>query len=300
MEERPIRQSPNPSIERTCKGYALAPPLMSNVMPKEFKVSEPSNYLEQKLRHAADDPASRPEFYKALMEADVFVIGFTDSEGEGTSTIPAGTNLSIVNWEKNDGTPIIPFFTSLESLQRALKEEAKYVALPAKSFFEMTLGSFLVLNPSSPYGKEFFPNEVHALLETGMNHAPKTRTVQKETKVLLGQPATNPSEMVFALTSLLAKHSAVKAAYLCLMHDPSSSEKPSLVVGFEGDTDLSEAMKEAGSVAADTAPKGELVDFIVLRRGEPGISEYMFTSAKPFYERTWGSKLRSLFGSGRA
>jgi hypothetical protein len=204
-----------------------------------------------------------------------------------------------VNWEKSDGTPIIPFFTSLEALQLALKEESKYVALPAKSFFEMTLGASLMLNPASPYGKEFFPNEIHFLLETGMNHAPQTRVVRKETKVLLGQPANYPSEMVSALTILLAKHSAVKAAYLCLMHDPSS-EKPTLVVGFEGDRELTEAMREAGSVAADTAPKGELVDFTVLKRGESGIGEYMFQSVKPFYERAWGAKLRSLFSPGRA
>ncbi len=106
--------------------------------------------------------------------------------------------------------------------------------------------------------------------------------------------------MVSALTTLLAKHSAVKAAYLCLMHDPSSDEKPSLVVGFDGDKDLSEAMKEAGSVAVDTAPKGELVDFVALKKGESGISDYMYKSVKPFYERTWGSKLVSLFSPGRA
>ncbi len=127
-----------------------------------------------------------------------------------------------------------------------------------------------------------------------------TRVIQKETKVLLGQPANYPSEMVSALTTLLAKHSAVKAAYLCLMHDPSSDEKPSIVVGFDGDKDLSEAMKEAGSVAVDTAPKGELVDFVALKKGESGISDYMYKSVKPFYERTWGSKLVSLFSPGRA
>jgi len=275
-------------------------PVNYGVIPKECQVSEPSNDLERKLKLAADQPASRPEFYRALMDADVFVIGFTDSGVEGVSTIPAGAKLSIVNWEKNDGTPIIPFFTSIESLQRALKEESKFVALPAKRFFEMTLGSFLVLNPASPYGKEFFPNEVQALLETGMNHAPKARVVEKETKILLGQPANYPSAMVSALAVLLAKHSSVKAAYLCLMHDPSSSEKPSLVVGFEGDSDLTEAMKEAGSVAADTAPKGELVDFAVLKKGEPGLSDYMFSSVTPFYERTWGRKLLSLFGTGKA
>jgi len=262
-------------------------------------VSKPSNDLERKLMLAADNPANRPEFYKALMASDVYVIGFTDSEGEEIRTIPTGDKLSIVSWEKNDGTPIIPFFTSLEALQRALKEESKYVALPAKSFFEMTLGSFLMLNPASSYGKEFFPDEIHALLETGVNHAPQTRVVQKETKVLLGQPANYPSEMVSALTSLLAKHSAVKAAYLCLMQDPSSSEKPSLVVGFDGDKDLAEAMKEAGSVAADTAPKGDAVDFVVLKKGESGVSNYMLKSVKPFYERTWGAKLRSLFSPGK-
>lgn len=263
-------------------------------------MSNPSNDLERKLILAADNPVSRPEFYKALMASDVYVIGFTDYEGEEIRTTPTGTKLSIVNWKKKDGTPIIPFFTSLEALQRALKEESKYVVLPAKSFFEMTLGSFLMLNPASPYGKEFFPDEIHALLETGMNHAPQTRVVQKETKVLLGQPANYPSEMVSALKSLLAKHSAVKAAYLCLMHDQSTSEKPSLVVGFVGDRDLAEAMKEAGSVAADTAPKGDLVDFVVLKKGESGISDYMLKSVKPFYERIWGAKLRSLFSPGKA
>ena len=263
-------------------------------------MSEPSNDLERKLMLAADDPASRPEFYEALMGSEVFVIGFTDSEGEGVATIPAGAKLSIVNWEKNDGTPIIPFFTSLEALQRALKEEARYVALPARSFFEITRGSFLMLNPSSPYGKEFFPNEVQALLETGMNHVPQSRVVQKETKMLLGQPANYPSEMVSALTALLAKHSAVKAAYLCLMHDSSVGEKPTLVVGFEGEDDLSKAMQAAGSVAADTAPKGEVVDFTVLKRGESGLSDYMFKSVKPFYERSWGAKIRSIFRAGNA
>lgn len=263
-------------------------------------MSEPINDLERKLMLAADDPASRPEFYEALLGAEVFVIGFTDTEGEGIATIPAGAKVSIVNWEKNDGTPIVPFFTSLEALQKALKEDARYLALPAKSFFEITRGLFLVLNPASPYGKEFFPNEVKALLDTGMNHAPQTRVVQKETKVLLGQPTNYPSEMVSALTTLLAKYSAVKAAYLCLMHDASASEKPTLVVGFEGEGDLSKAMQAAGSVAADTAPKGEPVDFTVLKNGEAGLSDYMFKSVKPFYERSWGSKLRSLFRAGSA
>jgi len=270
-------------------------------MPQgEAKVPDAPNELERKLMHAAENPASRPDFYKALLAADIFVIGFTDAEGEGATTLKAGAEMSIVNWEKNDGTPIIPFFTSLEALQRVLKEESRFVALPARTFLEMTLGSSLVLNPSSPYGKEFVPSEIRALLETGMNHVGKSRVVQKEAKILLGQPARFPSAMVSALSALLAKHEAVSAAYLCLMHDPSSGDSPALVVGFKGDSDLTQAIKEAGSVAADTAPDGEIVDFVVVKSGEPGISEYMLKSVRPFYQRTrWPSWL-PRFGAGRA
>jgi hypothetical protein len=158
----------------------------------------------------------------------------------------------------------------------------------------------LVLNPASSHGKEFLPNEIEALLATGMNQAPQTRVVQKPTQVLLGQPDEYPAEMVSALTALLAKHSSVKAAYLCLMHDPSFQDRPGLVVGFEGEAGLERAMQEAGSVAADTVPKGHTVDFVTVVRGDKGLSTYFIESVKPFYERKWGAKLKVLFNAGRA
>ncbi|MDX1997137.1 MAG: enhanced serine sensitivity protein SseB C-terminal domain-containing protein, partial [Thermoanaerobaculia bacterium] len=213
----------------------------------------PRNRLEAALAKAADDPASRPEFYRLLLDSTIYVIGFTDApEAASRVNLKAGENLSIVNWETPDGKPIIPFFASLEALQRGLQEESQYVGLPARTFFEITRGSSLVLNPGSPWGKEFFPQEVNTLLESGVNQVPTTRVVEKETSVLLGQPADYPAEMVAALSRLLTKHSSVNAAYLCLMHDPAGSEKPNLVVGFEGDGDLGQVLREAGTVAADT------------------------------------------------
>ncbi|HXJ09309.1 MAG TPA: enhanced serine sensitivity protein SseB C-terminal domain-containing protein, partial [Burkholderiales bacterium] len=171
---------------------------------------------------------------------------------------------------------------------------------PARTLFEMTKGTTLVLNPNLDHTKEFFPNEIEALLTSGLSHVPQARVVQKETQVLLGQPANYPAEMVAALTTLLAKHPAVKAAYLCLMHDTSVQEKPSLLVGFEGDAGVEQAIQEAGSVAADTAPKGQPVDFMRVARGEKGVSAYLIGSVKPFYERSWGSKLKSLLSPDRA
>ena len=258
------------------------------------------NALEIALARAAVEPATRPEFYRLLLESEVYVIGQTDVPGDGKTTIPAGAKLSVVNWEKKDGKPFIPFFSSFEALQSVLKAEAKFVAMPARNFFEITRGATLILNPALSHGKEFFPTEIDALLATGVNHVATEHVVKKATKVLLGQPANYPSEMVSALTSLLSKHPNVKAAYLCLMHDADSSSAPALVVGFDGDGDLKAAMREAGSVAADTAPRGQLVDFVEIKRGESGVSKYFLSSVRPFYERSWGARLRSMFPPTRA
>ena len=41
-------------------------------------------------------------------------------------------------------------------------------------------------------------------------------------------------------------------------------------------------------------------DFVEVVRGDDGLSAYFIESVKPFYERASGSKLKSLFGFGRA
>jgi hypothetical protein len=261
---------------------------------------EQENHLEVALRLAADEPAQRPEFYKLLLESQVFILGHSDGLGNGARTLDAGEKISIQNWVRNDGSPVIPFFTSLMALQRAIDQEVTYMALPARSLFEMTKGSSLVLNPKSIYGKEFFANEIEALLSEGVNRLPERRVTQKATKVYLSQPANYPSKMVDSLTALLSKRSNVKAAYLALMHDPSQDEKPYLVVGIEADGEIEQVIREAGVVAGDSAPNGEPVDLIRVERGDHGLSEYFVHNVKPFYERRWGSKLKSFLGIGRA
>lgn len=241
--------------------------------------------LESALATAAVDPAARPEFYRMLIESEIFVLGSSNIPGSGDQTLPPGATLSLAQWTKADGTPVIPFFASLEALQRALKEPAQYLAMPARAFFEITHGARLVINPASDYAKEFAPNEIAALLETGVNSTLEVEQVYEEKKVLLGQPAAYPTAMVAALSKLLAKHTSVKGAYLCLMHDPSASDKPALVVGLEGGGDLVQVIQEAGSVAIDTAPAGQPVTFMEIQRGQSGVAEHLFSTVSPFYAR---------------
>ncbi|MDR6990159.1 enhanced serine sensitivity protein SseB C-terminal domain-containing protein [Luteimonas sp. 3794] len=260
----------------------------------------PLNPLEIALARAADEPAERPEFYKALLESDVYVIGHTDTPGDGLATIPAGSQVSIVNLEKEDGTPFIPFFSSLDALQRVLHEETRFVSMSARSFLDITRGATVVLNPESDYGKEFLPNEIDALLATGLNHVAAERVVQKATRVLLAQPETVPSDMVAALTAFLKKHAGIKAAYLCVMHEAESTQAPTWIVGLEGDGDMDAVMRQAGSVAADTAPRGEPVDFVRVQRGDGGLSDHFTGLVKPFYKRSWGATLRAMLSSAGA
>jgi hypothetical protein len=262
------------------------------------------NVLETALELAAAEPANRPEFYRLLLESTIFVLGSTGQlgEGEGPVTLEAGTELEIHHWEKADGSKLFPFFTSLNALQLAIKGDARYIALPARTFLEMTRGAQLVLNPASAFGKEFTPQEVDALLAEGVNQLPEQRVVQTATTVQLGQPANYPHAMVASLTKLFSAHPNVRAAYLALIFDATVDEKPHLIVGIEADGDYETTVREAGIVAAESSTRGEPIDLIRVTRGESGIAQYFIDETKPFYERGGApreSKLKSLLGFGR-
>lgn len=244
--------------------------------------------LEIALQLAASDAAHRPEFFRLLLESTIFILassGQLEGMDEGLVTLKNNTQIQVTNWAKPDGTSVIPFFSSLRTLQQAITGDEKYIALPARTFFEMTRGTALILNPSSAFGKEFTPAEVEALLAEGVNKMATPMVVERDTQVLLGQPANYPDAMVASLTTLLANHPNVKAAYLAQMFDRTRDEKPHLIVGIQADGDFENIVREAGLVASDTAPKGEPVDLIRVVRGDPGVGKYFLKEVKPFYER---------------
>jgi len=258
------------------------------------------NRLEELLRLAADEPAHRPAFYKALLTSDVFVLGRTARCNEGKLTLKSGSQIELQHWEKPDGTSIIGFFSSLTALQSGVGHEVPYLRLSARDLFEITLGTSLYLNPKAPYGKEFTPEEVNYLLKEGVDRKPIQRVVEKDTQVLLGKPAQSPTRMINSLRQLLTKHPGVKRAFVSMMHDESINDKPHLLVGVEVYGNIERVMREAGAVAVDTAPAGEVVDLVRITEDDVGVSQYFLREVTPFYERTWSSKIRFFFGKGKA
>ena len=82
---------------------------------------EPQNSLEKSLVKAAADPAHRPQFYKDLVNADIFIVQHSHQppEKEGRVTLDKGTLIQISNVQHN-GKSYIPIFSSVLRLQITL------------------------------------------------------------------------------------------------------------------------------------------------------------------------------------
>lgn len=257
---------------------------------------EQETRLETALQRAADHPAERPEFYRTLMASSLYVLGTSGGEAvDDHVDLKAGDHITIHHWEKPDGTTVIPVFSSLVALQRAIEVESKYLKLPAGDFFKMTQGQGVLLNPRSDYGKEFVPEEIESLLAEGTGRMPQSRVVEEKTKVFLGEPAVMPDRMLIELSAFFAKYPGVRRAYLALMHDPAVDERPHYLVAVDLTGEVEKVMRGAGLVAGDASPDGQPVDLLRLGQNSGGLESHITTQFKPFYVRSIKQRLLAMF-----
>jgi hypothetical protein len=266
---------------------------MLDVIPLMLTMFDPNNDLERSLVKASTDTSHRPQFYRDLLLSDIFVI----NEGGESLEIEDGVAkqggaIQLQSWQR-DGENWTPMFSSLPRLQQSLQTEENYLRLNTKSFFEITRGSNVVLNPNLEYGKEFTTLEIASILDGSIFHAGQGYTVEKATQVLLGQPALYPTKLVESLSRLFRRLPMVKAAYLAHIHDPARDEAPHTLIGIDAAGEWDRIVGDAGMVAGETMPANEIVDFVRVLPGDNGVSQYLVHETKPFYKR---SLLRNLFG----
>jgi hypothetical protein len=99
------------------------------------------------VRLAADEAAHRPDFNKMLLESTVYVIGQSDGRSPSVRTTEAVKKSP----SKTGCGPTDPgrLLSSLVALRRSIDYDCGFAALPARSLFEITKGSTLILNPRS-------------------------------------------------------------------------------------------------------------------------------------------------------
>ncbi|AST70403.1 enhanced serine sensitivity protein SseB [Kosakonia cowanii] len=252
-------------------------------------MSETKNELETLLEQAATEPAYRPAFFRTLLDSTVWVPG---NAAEGEAVVEESV-LDIQHWEKDDGTSVIPFFTSLAALQQAIDDEQAFVVMPARTLFEMTLGETLFLNAKLPTGKEFTPREISHLVGEEGSPLSQQEVLEGGTALLLSEVAEPPAQMVDSLTTLFKSIKTVKRAFICSIKEQADAQA-NLLIGIEAEGDIEEIIHAAGSVATDTLPGDEPIDICQVAEGEKGISHFMLAHITPFYERRWGSFLRDF------
>ncbi|WP_312982929.1 enhanced serine sensitivity protein SseB [Atlantibacter sp.] len=253
-------------------------------------MSETKNELEALLEKAATEPAHRPAFFRTLLDSTVWVPGTSASD----DAVDADSALDLQHWEKDDGTSVIPFFSSLEALQQAMgEEEQAFVVMPVRTLFDMTLGETLFLNAKLPTGKAFTPREISHLVGEEGNPLSTQEVIEGGQTLLLSEVAEPPAQMVDSLTTLFKTLKTVKRAWLCSIKERADAE-PNLLIGIEAIGDIDAIIQATGSVATDTLPGDEPIDICLVTEGEKGVSHFIMAHVTPFYERRWGSFLRDF------
>lgn len=245
--------------------------------------------LDWALGRALRDPGACPEFYKLLVESDVYTVTANSAADLRTGRAASG-GLKIVQYESN-GETIIPFYTSPEMLEKALKSHPGWVRLRARDFFRLTRHSHVVLNAGLDRQWPFCPADTEALLE-----GPKIPSSVFDPEIFDLGPAPHealPESVVSALKSYCAKQVGVRAAYALLARarTPDASDINLVVIDLDIRDEVSEIIEGIPFVMRtldEVTP--DLLRVVALRPGEvTPVREYIDVGeVSPFYLRQIG------------
>jgi SseB protein C-terminal domain/SseB protein N-terminal domain len=243
----------------------------------------PENNLERALMRAANEPGARPEFYRLLLESELYVIGKVDGaipNENGLIHVAAGAHLSLA-YMPHDGHDFSLAFSSLARLQAFASESEQYIVLKGRDLFENTRGAYFMLNPGADYGKELLPQEIANLLDPKPTH--RTITFEKETPVLVGQPEEYPRALMDALVVMFKQRPDVLAAYIAQIAFPGEDSHP--LIGVETIGDWAPLSSEIGRII-DAMHLGLIVDVLPIKHDEGvgGFSRFLLANP-PFYTR---------------
>lgn len=243
---------------------------------------EPANTLEEKLVKAITEPSARPDFYNELRNSEIYTIQGGPSPVQEKTELTAGQSVQLLSVEM-DGKRYLPIFSSLTRMQDFIKEPVQYLAINALHFFNLTKGADVLLNPGSPFGKEFSAREIESILDGSVFNAQEAYVVEKSTQTMIGPPSEPPTELLEGLNTLFSDRlKNVICAYNAQVFNPRTDRAPRTLIAIsyigKGDKIIEECGKVAESVQVQFPP----VEFIELN-GTSGLESYFEGQSKPFY-----------------
>ncbi|MGL4209027.1 MAG: enhanced serine sensitivity protein SseB C-terminal domain-containing protein, partial [Candidatus Adiutrix sp.] len=277
---------------------------------KDFKADEVATLLRVLLKNdlicdalanAQNDAQAVGAFYSVLLNAKIYVLGHG---GETPLDAPKGQmeektitkddklSFATITTPMAEG-PVVPFFSSLELLAKAAKQEgAPYMVFTGVDFFKMAVAFEhpLLLNPGHELYHLFTTGEIEHIVKYAKVAPPKPlsgRVLPPGMKVFFSAPENYPYSLVDALCDFLPSHPEVTAAYLTIMRENSEDASQALVIGFEGENhdEIIKMFTPAADIAAGHAEEGLPIDFALIRKNEEGVSRHFIDKVEPFYRK---------------
>jgi hypothetical protein len=176
---------------------------------------EPENDIERMLRASAE-PAARPGFARALMDAEIFLVLISEdgqivTGPDGKAVIPEGTRLTLASVVRGE-EKLLPLFTAPSRAHSWFKGDHIVAPERTRDLFSRFPDAPYVLNPGSDYGRDFTPGEVQRMLAGLFDEGPQTRIAEAPEKVLLVHPGEIPEALIAALRSELGATKSVRGA----------------------------------------------------------------------------------------
>jgi hypothetical protein len=230
---------------------------------------EPENDIERLLMRASAEPAERPGFARAIIDAEIFVVLVSDGGPivpgpDGQVTIPAGTKLTLPTAMRGEER-LIPFFTAPSRARIWFKGDHIVAPDRTRDLFGRYPDTPFLLNPGSDYGKEFTPGEIKRLLAGQFDDGSQTIVTDKSQQVMLGHPKEVPTALIEALKRELSEVRSIRGAWLMLAMLAGNTEQ-SWMLGVDHTgawQDVQDAISRA--IAGDIL-KGWILDAVPLER----------------------------------
>jgi hypothetical protein len=247
----------------------------------------PFNDLERLLQQAAGrggqgvaDGSAHTAFWNALLAGELHILGSVEG---GRANLPS---------YGFPGGDALVAFTSRELLERSIAENVSFVTMPARTFFEMTAGARIALNPCGPYGKEFTPEEIGLSLTgvvmRGGGGGGAQLEVTRDTQVLLGQLAVEPVELIEAVAAICRDDSSINAVSLCAVSMPAGGEsRPHPLLGIDA-RNYAAARNAVGAAAERWAKTSGLPVDIVDMNIEGTLQSHLRSHGRVLYKRKAG------------
>jgi hypothetical protein len=127
----------------------------------------PANDLEQTLVRAATDPSARPEFYRRLLAAELYLLTGEEPAADGQTSTPGAADAAFITWESPSG-PYVPLFSSrarVDEIARLRERSYGFMALVGREAFARLAQEkrAAFLNPGFACGKQFVPDVIDRL-----------------------------------------------------------------------------------------------------------------------------------------